>query len=376
MAPTLLEAEQSRRWKSIAELINEELGQKEFDDRMHYLDLDFFLGPKIMDFPKVSAQLEDSSGECYQRHAIYRIVRQSGFGTLFKMGETIGKYIGLPFGNYFYDVLFFRVGSIEEESEGFKIQPHPNDPTAHFYQFKRHKNGKLHGGWSQVAQPASCHGVTGVELFVPKHIFRWFRDMAYVVGDNLPLSITGNPQLIGMKYSGKSHFTDEEIIDRDPELYRAINQLLKQKALTDSVMQKLCKSWKMELAEKGIDAQVSYRTKTIPGIYGSLGRGVPERSPDTLTDINGIRIVVPTTNDCYRTMYILLSQEVVKEQGWMNLNDHIAVPKPNGYQVLRWNFGRKRSLEVQVQTQGMVENAERGAAASYRLGEQSSALRT
>ena len=87
-----------------------------------------------------------------------------------------------------------------------------------------------------------------------------------------------------------------------------------------------------------------------------------------ITDIVALRIIVPTIEDCYGTLGVI-------HKLWRPLpgkiKDYIALPKPNGYRSLHTTiFGPDdRSVEIQMRTPEMHEEAEQGIAAHWAYSE-------
>jgi len=91
-------------------------------------------------------------------------------------------------------------------------------------------------------------------------------------------------------------------------------------------------------------------------------RGV---SLDALHDLCGVRVLVESVPDCYRSLRVL-------HDLWPHIpevfDDYIASPKANGYQslhvVVRLPCGH--TVEVQIRTHEQHHEAEFGAAAHWR----------
>lgn len=117
------------------------------------------------------------------------------------------------------------------------------------------------------------------------------------------------------------------------------------------------------LKEHGIKSDVSGREKTAHSIWTKMQR---KAAPfEALTDIMAFRVIVDTTEDCYRALgAIHAGYPVVPGR----FKDFISTPKPNGYQSIHTGvLGPERMrIEVQIRTREMHEIAEYGFAAHWR----------
>ncbi|WP_426417304.1 GTP diphosphokinase [Aestuariirhabdus sp. LZHN29] len=149
-----------------------------------------------------------------------------------------------------------------------------------------------------------------------------------------------------------------------PQDYKKIAKLLDERRLDrqqyiDDVMRQL----KESLAEVGIDAEISGRAKHIYSIWRKMRRkGIDFRD---VYDIRAVRVLVPQLRDCYGALGIVHSlwSHIPRE-----FDDYIATPKENGYRSLHTAVvgAGGKTLEVQIRTHEMHEEAELGVCAHWR----------
>jgi GTP diphosphokinase / guanosine-3',5'-bis(diphosphate) 3'-diphosphatase len=123
---------------------------------------------------------------------------------------------------------------------------------------------------------------------------------------------------------------------------------------------------KAKLAEDGVHAQVKGREKRPYSIWRKLKD--KQLNFEQLSDILGFRIIVRTTDDCYRALGVLHTNwQMVPER----FKDFISTPKANGYRSIHTTvIGPERQrVEVQIRTKEMHDVAERGVAAHWRYRE-------
>jgi len=140
------------------------------------------------------------------------------------------------------------------------------------------------------------------------------------------------------------------------------------------LLKKVDKSLKRMLAQEKIPLiKTDYRTKRLYSLYQKLKR--KDMNIDKVYDIAALRIIVPTIDDCYKTLGII-------HKRWKPLpgriKDYISTPKPNGYQSLHTTVftGDGNLVEIQIRTQEMHQQAKFGVAshASYKEEGDSNAL--
>src|SRR4030042_2008648 len=153
----------------------------------------------------------------------------------------------------------------------------------------------------------------------------------------------------------------------NPEKYREIaDNLTKRRSEREQEMDAVKLRLQEILNQAGIHADVFVRPKHIYSIFRKMTRkDVPF---DLVHDVRGVRIIVPDLSTCYTTLGVIHSQ-------WRPIpgefDDYIAAPKDNFYRSLHpaVNYDDGRTLEIQIRTQDMHQNAEYGIAAHWRYKE-------
>ena len=152
-----------------------------------------------------------------------------------------------------------------------------------------------------------------------------------------------------------------------PDTYKKIAKQLDDKRLArEAYMEDMVEQVKSRLSEAGIEAEVYGRPKHIYSIYKKMAQKNYEF--DQLFDIRAMRIVVDRLQDCYGALGIV-------HTNWRHLNkefdDYVATPKQNGYQSIHTVvFGPEgKTVEIQIRTQDMHQDAELGVAAHWMYKE-------
>lgn len=152
-----------------------------------------------------------------------------------------------------------------------------------------------------------------------------------------------------------------------PERYKEIAQhIAERRGDREAAIQEIADKVRSKLSKAGISAEVEARPKHLYSIYRKMERkGVPF---EEVYDVRGIRILVETESDCYLALGVIHSN-------WKPIpgtfDDYIATPKDNFYQSLHTAviYGDGRTLEAQIRTPEMHENAEFGIASHWRYKE-------
>lgn len=151
-----------------------------------------------------------------------------------------------------------------------------------------------------------------------------------------------------------------------PERYKEIASLLNEKRLErEQYIQFVINKLKTELAAQGIHAEVTGRAKHIYSIYRKMHS--KSLSFDQLYDIRALRVLVDTVPECYHSLGIV-------HQLWRHIpnqfDDYITNPKANGYRSLHTAvIAESKSLEVQIRTHDMHQEAELGVCSHFNYKE-------
>ena len=152
-----------------------------------------------------------------------------------------------------------------------------------------------------------------------------------------------------------------------PKTYKKIASLLDQRRLErEEYIEKFVAELSRGLEKEGITAQVYGRPKHIYSIWKKMdNKNIPF---EQLFDVRAIRVVVDKIQDCYGALGTLHSlwHHVPSE-----FSDYVANPKPNGYQSIHSIVvgPEGRTIEVQIRTSQMHQDAEMGVAAHWRYKE-------
>ena len=153
----------------------------------------------------------------------------------------------------------------------------------------------------------------------------------------------------------------------EPETWRRLaRELDESRAARERYIEAVKKQLGRALAAQGIAAELSGRPKHIYSIWRTMQK--KQLPLDRLYDLRAVRGMVVDGAACYATLGVVhaLWAPVPGE-----FDDYIARPKPNGYASLHTAVvgPEGRTLEVQIRTREMHEQAELGVAAHWRYKE-------
>ncbi|MGB0894562.1 MAG: GTP diphosphokinase [Parashewanella sp.] len=152
-----------------------------------------------------------------------------------------------------------------------------------------------------------------------------------------------------------------------PDIYKEIAKQLDGKRLDrESYIANFVQDLQSHLDNEGVAAKVYGRPKHIFSIWKKMqGKHL---SFDELFDVRAIRVVTDKLQDCYSALGIVHTHwhHIPKE-----FDDYVANPKPNGYQSIHTIVvgPQGKTIEIQIRTQSMHEDAELGVAAHWKYKE-------
>lgn len=153
----------------------------------------------------------------------------------------------------------------------------------------------------------------------------------------------------------------------DPEKFKEISDRVAPRRVDrEAELAAIGKRLQKVLEEGGLHAEASGRPKHLYSIYRKMERkDIPFEG---IFDVRGVRVIVNSESDCYLALGLIHAQ-------WKpvpgTFDDYIATPKDNFYQSLHTAviYDDGRTVEVQIRTLEMHENAEFGIAAHWRYKE-------
>lgn len=149
----------------------------------------------------------------------------------------------------------------------------------------------------------------------------------------------------------------------NPEKYKEIAEKITQRREDrQKQIAQIINKLKTVLSESGIQAEISGRPKHIYSIYRKMRE--KEKPFESLMDLRGVRLIVADIPACYAALGVIHTH-------WRPIpnefDDYIAAPKDNFYQSIHTAvlYDDGKSLEVQIRTPQMDQNAEYGIAAHW-----------
>lgn len=154
----------------------------------------------------------------------------------------------------------------------------------------------------------------------------------------------------------------------NPTEYARIKTMLDEQLAARSLkLRDIEKNLEQVLRVEGIKfLEVSGRTKRVYALFHKLKKY--DGDITKIYDIQAFRIITKSTSDCYAALGVI-HKHFQPVPG--RVKDYIATPKPNGYESLHTSVFDKQGFvfEVQIRTDLMHEQAERGIAAHWFYAE-------
>ena len=172
----------------------------------------------------------------------------------------------------------------------------------------------------------------------------------------------------------KSELEDLSFAVLHPKLYAEIDSLVKQRTpQREEYVHTVIDAVESDLRDLRIRGRVMGRPKQLYSVYQKMV--VRGREFDDIYDLIGIRVLVGTVRDCYAVLGAIHAR-------WTPIpgrfKDYIATPKFNLYQSLHTTVigPGGRTVEIQIRTNEMHQQAEYGVAAHWKYKERMSGKNT
>ena len=152
-----------------------------------------------------------------------------------------------------------------------------------------------------------------------------------------------------------------------PITYKKIASMLQEKRIDrEQYIHDFVTQLQAKLNNENIKAHVIGRPKHIYSIYKKMHK--KNLDFEQLFDIRALRIIADRLQDCYAALGIVHAnfKHIPSE-----FDDYIATPKPNGYQSIHTVVvgPQGKSIEIQIRTEKMHQDAELGVAAHWKYKE-------
>lgn len=152
-----------------------------------------------------------------------------------------------------------------------------------------------------------------------------------------------------------------------PDTYKHITSMLDEKR---SDRQEYIEDFVFVLQKALDESQIQAKVFGRPKHFFSIWKKMQKKSLsfEQLFDIRAVRIIANRLQDCYAALGVVHAtwKHIPKE-----FDDYIATPKPNGYQSIHTVVvgPQGRTIEIQIRTDHMHEDAELGVAAHWKYKE-------
>jgi GTP pyrophosphokinase len=161
----------------------------------------------------------------------------------------------------------------------------------------------------------------------------------------------------------KDELEDLSMKTLHPDAYEQIKRYVSErKSQRSEYLERVKRAISQAASKEGLSVDISTRVKHFYSIFQKMKkRGKPL---DEIYDLLGLRILCPTTVDCYTILGLV--HELWKPLAG-RFKDYIAMPKSNRYQSLHTTVMAHdgRLIEIQIRTREMNQTAEYGIAAHW-----------
>lgn len=170
-------------------------------------------------------------------------------------------------------------------------------------------------------------------------------------------------------YRIKTEFEERLMLFEHPEIYHSVDEKIKHsKTKREVFIQDFVRPLRTELAKQHLDFEIKWRTKSVPSIWAKMKRQNVDF--EEVYDLFAIRIVLNSKKnkekeDCWKVYSIITN---IYPPNPKRLRDWITTPKASGYESLHTTVmgQNERWVEVQIRSQRMDEDAEKGQAAHWQ----------
>lgn len=170
-------------------------------------------------------------------------------------------------------------------------------------------------------------------------------------------------------YNIKAEFEEKLMLYEYPVIYQHIREKIQAtKKKQEVFMQDFMQPIQRELMAQGLDCEFKWRTKSIPSIYAKMKAQNVEF--EQVYDIFAVRIITKSKpkkekEDCWRVYSVVTD---IYQPNPKRLRDWITTPKASGYESLHTTVKGmgNRWVEVQIRSERMDDNAEKGQAAHWK----------
>ena len=153
----------------------------------------------------------------------------------------------------------------------------------------------------------------------------------------------------------------------NPEEYTKIaDNLVERRSEREYQIEHIINQLKTIMSQSEIEIEITGRPKHFYSIYRKMkDKGMPF---ELVRDLRGVRLIVPDIPSCYAALGVIHTHWRPIPQ---EFDDYIAAPKDNFYQSLHTAviYDDGKTLEIQIRTGEMNQNAEYGIASHWRYKE-------